>query len=105
MTKASDPKLFKLTSGDIVVTDIASDNVTTYKLADPLLLAIQNGPNGPQVTFVPFMMFAEDGTNITLHKHAVVTGPDTPDKELVENYKTVTNKSTIIQPRKTGIIL
>jgi len=79
-------KVFKINTGEEVISRVAEDNGDHFILNKPRVVAIAPGPNGQaSVTLIPMFASSQDG-DAKLYKSCIVGEPLEFAKELENGY-------------------
>ena len=82
----SEVRVFKISTGEELISRIKEDNGDSYVLEQPRVVAIAPQANGQvSVTLIPLFASNQDG-DATLHKAHIVGEPDRINDELEKGY-------------------
>jgi hypothetical protein len=96
-------KVFKLTSGEEVLSEVRNETETSYSLLNPAQIAIQPREDGSMgLVVAAFQPYAEGA--VTLYKTAVVTSC-IPAEGLCNEYKSKFTDEPVIQVPDRKIII
>ncbi|CAM6054944.1 unnamed protein product [Sphagnum tenellum] len=94
----------KLTNGDEIIAKFISQDQTSCTVSKPVIVAIsQSGPQQVSLGFMPFMVSANEDTNVSIPMTSMLTKATKTRVDVANNYRRATSNIEIATPEQAGL--
>lgn len=98
-----DVRIFKLSTGEDVVAEVATIEEAYIRVKNPMVVMLRQDPSGGgmKAGMIPFAPFA-DGDTVSIYAHAVVAGYS-PAQDMLNEYNRIFGSGIVVANQMPGV--